>query len=183
MSDPFFMQRRGYRGDPNELGLIAAWDRVAAPWIIRVFIKDAASGRWSYTITNDSTGVVVECGVRNGFDDAEKAADSADAFLGVAVNLEKVVAEVRAALVQIGQSDLGKTDPNVHAVEDILGRIIDESLRAGLPFIPDGLPGIRDEHSPCTEFVPGKMKSMYARCNGDGHHLCDECRFYVLRED
>lgn len=37
-----------------------------------------------------------------------------------------------------------------------------------------GAPGIRDPENPCSEFQPGPT-SPSARCETDGHYLCDEC--------
>ena len=42
-----------------------------------------------------------------------------------------------------------------------------------------GVPGIRDVDAICKSYTPGTFTHRgFSHCDGDGHYLCNECRFY-----
>lgn len=41
--------------------------------------------------------------------------------------------------------------------------------------VPDGMPGVRDQDNPCSQFYWGKPSN---GCQTDGHYLCRKC-FYA----
>jgi hypothetical protein len=46
-----------------------------------------------------------------------------------------------------------------------------------------GWPGIRDTHALCSSYMPGKFKNRgFSHCDGDGHYLCNDCRFFKGNE-
>lgn len=53
--------------------------------------------------------------------------------------------------------------------------------------IPDGIPGIRDSQNPCRCYSPRTRLHVLAApalgCNGDGHYLCDDCRWLCKEEE
>ena len=59
---------------------------------------------------------------------------------------------------------------------------ISEPHTATVNRIPDGVPGIRDQNSPCEMFKPG-VPSEYGCCLGDGHYLCYECEDMIPDEN
>ena len=52
-------------------------------------------------------------------------------------------------------------------------------LKQVTPYMPVGIPGIRDPLSPCDVYAPRKRRSLDFACWSDGHYLCRECAHYV----
>ena len=53
-------------------------------------------------------------------------------------------------------------------------------LKASNPNMPIGVPNNRDPESPCPAFDPRPTKmGDYRDCEGDGHFLCKECRWFI----
>jgi hypothetical protein len=46
-----------------------------------------------------------------------------------------------------------------------------------------GVPGIRDVNNPCESYMPGNKESGFNNCWGDGHYLCEQCRYLTDEED
>lgn len=48
-----------------------------------------------------------------------------------------------------------------------------------------GIPGQRDVDNPCKSYFPGQHEKYrgFNHCDGDGHYLCKECRFFKLSDE
>lgn len=47
---------------------------------------------------------------------------------------------------------------------------------------PVGIPNQRDPESECEYYTPHKNKTLKPVCQGDGHYLCSNCK-YFSKED